>query len=364
MASATSVLSPHADAILPRLKLPLPDFTVPLPPFDPAPGTERIIQYREALREAMSEEMRRDKRIFLLGEEVAQYNGAYKISQGMLDEFGPKRIIDSPISENGFAGLAVGAAMYGLKPIIEFMSWSFSLVAADQILNNVPKMLYMSGGQWGCPVVFRGNDGAGGQLGSTHSWCVEGLYSNVPGVKIAIPSNPYDAKGLLKTAIRDYDPVFFLESERMLGDKAHVPAEEYYIPFGQAHLRREGSDCTLVSFGRPVNFCLEAAAELAGDGIECDVLDMRTIRPLDIDAIVRSVQKTGRIVVVDQSWPFASVASEIVTQVIERAFDYLDHQPLRVNTEDVPTPYAKGLEMEYLPNKGKIIKAVKKSLGR
>src|SRR5689334_10831688 len=247
----------------------------------------REIQFREALREAMSEEMRRDARIFLLGEEVAQYNGAYKVSQGMLDEFGPKRIIDSPISENGFAGLAVGAAMYGLRPIIEFMSWSFSLVAADQILNNVPKMLYMSGGQWGCPVVFRGNDGAGGQLGSTHSWSVEGLYSNVPGVKIVIPSNPYDAKGLLKTAIRDDDPVFFLESERMLGDKGPVPEEEYLIPFGKADLRREGPDATVVSFGRPVNFCLDAADELKKDGINIDVLDMRTIRPLDIDSIVR-----------------------------------------------------------------------------
>src|SRR5262245_48066612 len=202
----------------------------------------REIQFREALREAMSEEMRRDQRIFLMGEEVAQYQGAYKVSQGMLEEFGPKRIIDSPISENGFAGLAVGAAMYGLRPIIEFMSWSFSLVAAHQILNNVPTMLYMSGGQWGCPVVFRGNDGAGGQLGSTHSWCVEGLYSNVPGVKIVIPSNAYDAKGLLKTAIRDDDPVFFLESERMLGDKGHVPEEEYTIPFGRAELRRTGGD--------------------------------------------------------------------------------------------------------------------------
>jgi pyruvate dehydrogenase E1 component beta subunit len=219
---------------MPALVTELPDFTKPLPSRD----GDRIIQFREALREAMSEEMRRDKRIFLMGEEVAQYNGAYKVSQGMLDEFGPKRIIDTPISENGFAGLAVGAAMYGLRPIIEFMSWSFSLVAADQILNNVPKMLYMSGGQWGCPVVFRGNDGAGGQLGSTHSWCVEGLYSNVPGMKIAIPSCPYDAKGLLKTSLRELDPVFFLESERMLGDKAHVPEEEYYIPFGQAALRR------------------------------------------------------------------------------------------------------------------------------
>ena len=336
----------------------LPDFTKPLPSRE----GDRIIQFREALREAMSEEMRKDSRIFLMGEEVAQYNGAYKISQGMLDEFGPLRIIDSPISENGFAGLAVGAAMYGLRPIIEFMSWSFSLVAADQILNNVPKMLYMSGGQWGCPVVFRGNDGAGGQLGSTHSWCVEGLYANVPGVKIVIPSNPYDAKGLLKTAIADPDPVFFLESERMLGDKAHVPPEEYYIPFGQAALLREGKDCTIVSFGRPVNFCLEADEALRAEGIECDVLDMRTIRPLDINSIIASVKKTGRIVVVDQCWPFASVASEVVTQVIERAFDWLDHQPLRVNTEDVPTPYSKVLEAEYLPNPRKIAAAVRKTL--
>ncbi|MBX3379019.1 MAG: pyruvate dehydrogenase complex E1 component subunit beta [Phycisphaeraceae bacterium] len=327
-------------------------------------GTAREIQFREALREAMSEEMRKDDRIFLMGEEVAQYNGAYKISQGMLDEFGPKRIIDSPISENGFAGLAVGAAMYGLRPIIEFMSWSFSLVAADQILNNVPKMLYMSGGQWGCPVVFRGNDGAGGQLGSTHSWCVEGLYSNVPGVKIAIPSNPYDAKGMLKTSIRDDDPVFFLESERMLGDKGHVPEREYTIPFGKAALRRQGDDCTVVSFGRPVNFCMDAADELKKEGINIDVLDMRTIRPLDIDSILDSVKKTGRIVVVDQCWPFASVASEVVTQVCERGFDYLDHQPLRVNTEDVPTPYAKNLEALYLPHKGKIMQAVKASLGK
>ncbi|MFN0012500.1 MAG: alpha-ketoacid dehydrogenase subunit beta [Phycisphaerales bacterium] len=330
--------------------------------------TTRQIQFREALREAMAEEMRRDKRIFLMGEEVAQYNGAYKISQGMLDEFGPKRIIDAPISENGFAGLAVGAAMYGLRPIIEFMSWSFSLVAADQLLNNVPKMLYMSGGQWGCPVVFRGNNGAGGQLGSTHSWTVEALYSNVPGMKIAIPSCPYDAKGLLKTAIRDDDPTFFLESERMLSDKGDVPEEEYTIPFGQAELRRgqwdQAADCTVVSFGRPVNFCMEAADELAKEGISIDVLDMRTIKPLDTPAIVRSLKKTGRIVVVDQCWPFASVASEVITQVCERAFDYLDHQPLRVNSDDVPSPYAKSLEAEYLPHKGKIMGAVKASLGR
>ncbi len=324
----------------------------------PSRSGDRVIQFREALREAMSEEMRRDRRVFLLGEEVAQYNGAYKVSQGMLDEFGEKRIIDTPISENGFAGMAIGAAMMGLRPIVEFMSWSFSLVAADPILNNAPKMLYMSGGQWGCPIVFRGNDGAGGQLGSTHSWCVEGLFANVPGLKMVIPSNPYDAKGLLKTAIRDPDPVFFLESERMLGDRAHVPEEEYYIPFGRARLTREGDACTLVSWGRPVHFCMEAAETLASEGIECDVLDMRTIRPLDIDSIVSSLQKTGRVVVVDQSWPFGSVASETVTQIIERGFDWLDAPPVRVNTRDVPTPYAKGLEAAYLPNAERIAEAV------
>jgi len=329
---------------------------------DSAQG-QRIIQFREALREAMVEEMRRDERVFLLGEEVAQYNGAYKVSQGMLDEFGEKRVLDTPISESGFSGLAIGAAMYGLRPIVEFMSWSFSLVAADQILNNAPKMLYMSGGQWGCPVVFRGNDGAGGQLGSTHSWCVEALYANVPGVKIAIPSCPYDAKGLLKTAIRDDDPVFFLESERMLGDRAHVPPEEYTIPFGKAELRRQGDACTLVSFGRPVNFCLEAWDELAGEGIECDLLDMRTIRPLDVEAIAASLRRTNRIVVVDQSWPFASIASEVVAQVVERLFDYLDAPPVRVNTDDVPTPYSKPLEQAYLPHKGKIVAAVNRTLG-
>ncbi len=330
-----------------------------LPPFE----GDRVIQYREALREAMSEEMRRDKRVFLLGEEVAQYNGAYKVSQGMLDEFGPQRIIDTPISENGFAGMSIAAAMSGLRPIVEFMSWSFSFVAADPILNNAPKMLYMSGGQFGCPIVFRGNDGAGGQLASTHSWCVEALYANVPGLKMAIPSNPYDAKGLLKTAIRDPDPVFFLESERMLGDKAHVPEEEYYIPFGQARLAREGDAVTLVSFGRPVNFCLEAAERLSAEGIEVDVLDMRTIRPLDIDSIIERVKITNKILVVDQSWPFASIASEVITQICERCFDWLDSPPARLNTADVPTPYAKGLEYDYLPNPDRIYTAVKGLLG-
>ncbi|MEX2217162.1 MAG: alpha-ketoacid dehydrogenase subunit beta [Phycisphaerales bacterium] len=364
MTTATAPLPPGA-RLVHHPALPggfaVPDFDRPLPPRQ-GEGGGRIIQFREALREAMAEEMRRDPRVFLMGEEVAQYQGAYKISQGMLEEFGPQRIIDTPISENGFSGLGIAAAMYGLRPIIEFMSWSFSLVAADPILNNAPKMLYMSGGQWGCPIVFRGNDGAGGQLGSTHSWTVEGLYSNVPGVKIVIPSTPYDAKGLLKTSILDPDPVFFLESERMLGDKGHVPPEEYYIPLGKAFRAREGDACTLVSFGRPVHFCLEAAAALAKDGIEADVLDMRCIRPLDIDAVLESLARTNRLVVVDQSWPFSGVATEVITQVIERGFDLLDHQPIRVTTEDVPTPYAKNLEAAYLPNAGKIAAAVNRTL--
>lgn len=322
----------------------------------------REIQFREALREAMSEEMRRDKRIFLCGEEVAQYNGAYKVSQGMLDEFGPKRVIDLPISENGFAGMAIGAAMMGLRPIVEFMSWSFSLVAADQILNNAPKMMYMSGGQFPCPVVFRGNNGAGGQLGSTHSWCVEALYANVPGLRMAIPSTPYDAKGLLKSALRSPDPVFFLESERMLNNKGPVPEEEYTIPFGAADIKREGGDVTLVSFGRPVHFCLEAAELLAREGIECEVVDGRTIRPLDIDTIVASVKKTNYCVVVDQSWPFASIASEVAMQIYERAMDDLDNRIFRVCADEVPAPYSKPLEAAMLPHAGKIVDAVRQAM--
>ncbi|MHC4946677.1 MAG: pyruvate dehydrogenase complex E1 component subunit beta [Planctomycetota bacterium] len=319
----------------------------------------REIEFRDALREAMSEEMRRDERVFLMGEEVAQYDGAYKVSRGMLDEFGPRRVIDTPISETGFAGLGIGAAMMGLRPIIEFMSWSFSLVAADQVLNNAPKMLYMSGGQFGVPIVFRGNDGAGGQLGSTHSWCVEGLYANVPGVKIAIPFDPYDAKGLLKTAIRDADPVFFLESERLLSAKGEVPEDEYVVPFGQALIRRPGADCTIVGFGRPLQFCLEAAETLAREDIDCEVIDGRTIRPLDLTTIVQSVRKTNYCVVVDQSWPFASVGSEIAAQVSQHCFDELDNHVARVHSDDVPAPYAYNLEQAYLPNAKKICEAVR-----
>lgn len=319
----------------------------------------RRIEFREALREAMTEEMRRDKRVFLMGEEVAEYNGAYKVSRGMLEEFGPKRVIDTPISETGFAGLGIGAAMTGLRPIIEFMSWSFSLVAADQILNNAPKMLYMSGGQFGCPIVFRGNNGAGGQLGSTHSWCVESLFSNIPGLKMVVPFDAYDAKGMLKTAIRDENPVFFLESERLLSIKGEVPEQEYLVPFQEALIRRAGDDCTIVSFGRALYFCLEAAEELAKEGIECEIVDGRTIRPLDIDTIVKSVKKTNYCVVVDQSWPFASIGSEIAAQVHQYCFDDLDNHVMRVHSEDVPAPYAYNLEQEMLPNARKICQAVR-----
>ena len=318
------------------------------------------LEFRDAIRDAMSEEMRRDKRVMLMGEEVAEYNGAYKVSRGMLDEFGPRRIIDTPISESGFAGMAIGAAMMGLRPVVEFMSWSFSLVAADPILNNAPKMLFMSGGQFGCPIVFRGNDGAGGQLGSTHSWSVEGLFSNVPGIKIVIPSTPADAKGLMKTAIRDDDPVFFMESERMLGMKGDVPVgEDVLVKFGQACIRRAGTDCTLASWGRPVHFCMEAAEELAKEGISCEVIDLRTIRPLDIGSIERSVRKTSNLVIVDQSWSFGSPGSEVAAQIHQRCFDDLDNHVHRVHTEDVPAPYAYNLEQEYLPNTRKICEAVR-----
>ncbi|MEE9211326.1 MAG: alpha-ketoacid dehydrogenase subunit beta [Phycisphaeraceae bacterium] len=331
--------------------------------------------YRQALREAMSEEMRRDERVFLMGEEVAEYNGAYKVSQGMLDEFGSRRVVDTPISESGFAGLGVGAAMYGLRPIIEFMSWSFCLVAADQIINNAPKMLYMSGGQFNVPIVFRGNNGAGGQLGSTHSWAVEAMFSSVPGLKMAIPATPRDAKGLLKAAIRDDDPVFFLESERLLGMGARgekdfsrylkrnwAPPqddEDFVIRLGQAEIKKPGNDCTVVALGRAVHFALEAAEQLETEGIDCEVIDPRTVRPLDVDAIINSVRKTNYCVVVDQSWPFASVASEIAALVYEQALDDLDNQVIRVNSDDVPAPYNRALEQQMLPNTRKVIEAVR-----
>jgi pyruvate dehydrogenase E1 component beta subunit len=319
----------------------------------------REIQFREALREALNEEMRKDERIFLMGEEVAEYNGAYKVSQGMLDEFGEKRVIDTPISELGFAGIGVGAAMNGLIPIIEFMTFNFSLVAIDQVINAAAKMMSMSGGQFPVPIVFRGPTGSAGMLSSQHSQCFENWYANCPGLKVVVPSNPYDAKGLLKSAIIDPDPVIFMESEQMYGDKGHVPEEEYYIPIGVADIKRLGSDVTLVSFGKMVKVVMAAADLLANEGISAEVIDLRSVRPIDYDTVINSVKKTNRMVFIEESWPLGSIATEVTFKVQKDAFDYLDAPILRVMGGDVPLPYAPTLIEEYLPNPSKIIAAVK-----
>ncbi len=319
----------------------------------------REIQFREALREAMSEEMRRDQSVFLMGEEVAEYNGAYKVSQGMLDEFGAKRVIDTPIAELGFAGLGVGAAMNGLRPIIEFMTFNFSLVAIDQVINSSAKLMSMSGGQFNNPIVFRGPTGNAGQLSSQHSQNFENWYANTPGLKVVVPSNPYDAKGLLKTAIRDNDPVIFMESELMYGDKGEVPEEEYLLPIGQANVTREGSDVTLVSFGKMMKVVEEAAIELAKEGTHAEVIDLRSVRPIDYSTIIASVKKTNRLVIVEEAWPLASISAEISHHVQNQAFDYLDAPVTRVNSKDVPVPYAPTLLEEVLPNVQRTIEAVK-----
>lgn len=318
----------------------------------------RIIQFREALREAMNEEMRRDENVFLMGEEVAEYNGAYKVSQGMLDEFGPKRIIDTPIAELGFTGIGVGAAMNGLRPIVEFMTWNFSILAWDQIINNAAKMLNMSGGQWGIPIVFRGGTGVAGQLAATHSQTFEGWLANCPGLKVISVSNPYDAKGLLKSAIRDNDPVLFMESEVMYGDKGEVPEEEYLIPIGKANIRKEGTDVTIVSYNKLIKEVDKAAIELEKNGISAEVIDLRTIRPLDHNTIINSVKKTNRIVVVEESHPFASVSSEICYRVQHFAFDYLDAPVKRLTGKDVPVSYAPNLVDAFMPNVKSIMEAV------
>lgn len=319
----------------------------------------REIQFREALREAMSEEMRRDERVFLMGEEVAEYDGAYKVSKGMLKEFGPRRVIDTPISELGFAGIGVGAAMNGLRPIIEFMTFNFSLVAIDQVINNAAKIYQMSGGQFNIPIVFRGPTGSAGQLAASHSQCFESWYANCPGLKVVVPSNPYDAKGLLKSAIRDDDPVIFMESEQMYGDKGPVPEEEYVIPLGKADVKRPGTDVTLVSFGKMMKVTLSAAEALAKDGIQAEVIDLRTVRPLDYDTVVQSVKKTNRLVIVEESWPLGNIATEITYMVQRRAFDYLDAPVRRVTGGDVPMPFSRPLVDAYLPNVPRIIEAVK-----
>jgi len=320
----------------------------------------REIQFREAIREAMSEEMRKDEKIFLMGEEVAEYNGAYKVTQGMLDEFGPKRVIDTPISELGFAGVGVGAAMAGLRPIIEFMTFNFSLVAIDQVINNAAKMYQMSGGQYNVPIVFRGPSGTAGQLAATHSQSFENWFANCPGLKVVTPSIPADGKGLLKSAIIDDDPVLVMESEVMYGYKGEVPdGEDFYIPLDKADIKREGSDVTIVSFGKMVHVALEAAEVLSKEAeIEAEVIDLRSLRPIDYDTIITSIQKTNRCVVVEESWPLASISGEITYMIQRKAFDFMDAPIVRVTGRDVPLPYSSVLVDAFLPNAKRVVEAV------
>ncbi|MDA7729216.1 pyruvate dehydrogenase complex E1 component subunit beta [Flavobacteriaceae bacterium] len=320
----------------------------------------KTIQFREAICQAMSEEMRRDETIYLMGEEVAEYNGAYKASKGMLDEFGEKRVIDTPISELGFSGIGVGSTMTGNRPIIEFMTFNFALVGIDQIINNAAKIRQMSGGQFPCPIVFRGPTGSAGQLAATHSQAFESWYANCPGLKVIVPSNPYDAKGLLKSAIRDNDPVIFMESEQMYGDKGEVPEGEYTLPIGVAEIKRKGKDVTIVSFGKIIKEAYTAAESLSKDGIDCEIIDLRTIRPMDYQAIFDSVKKTNRLVILEEAWPFGNVATEITYQVQSEIFDFLDAPIEKINTADTPAPYSPVLLAEWLPNSDDVIKAVKK----
>jgi pyruvate dehydrogenase E1 component beta subunit len=319
----------------------------------------REIAFREALREAMNEEMRRDESVFLMGEEVAEYNGAYKVSQGMLEEFGEKRVIDTPISEIGFTAIAVGAAQNGLRPIVEYMTWNFASLALDQILNTASKMLAMSGGQVGCPIVFRGPGGSAGQLGAQHSTAFESLYANIPGLKVVSVSNPYDGKGLLKSAIRDNDPVIFMECEVLYGEKGEVPEEEYLIPIGKAKIAREGKDVTIVSFNKMMKVALGAADELAKENISAEVIDLRTIRPMDWQTILDSVKKTNRLVIVEEQWPFASVSSEIAYRIQKEGFDYLDAPIRRITSADAPMHYAPNLVALYLPDIPRTVSLVK-----
>ncbi len=319
----------------------------------------RRIPLREALREAMSEEMRRDENVFLMGEEVAEYNGAYKVSKGMLDEFGARRVIDTPIAELGFAGIGVGAAMNGLRPIVEFMTWNFAVLAFDQIVNNAAKTLSQSAGDFKCPIVFRGPSGAAGQLAQQHSQTFEAWLANCPGLKVISCIDPRDSKGLLKSAIRDDDPICFMESEILYGYEGEVPEGEYLVPIGLAAVRRRGTDVTLVSYNKMVLVAMEAAEQLEKEGISAEVIDLRTIRPLDFETIVESVKKTNRLVVVDESWPFAGVSAEVAYEIQKYAFDYLDAPVLRVNSADTSLPYAPTLVDAYLPNPTKVIKAVK-----
>ena len=307
----------------------------------------------------MREEMRRDERVFLMGEEVAEYNGAYKVSRGMLDEFGPKRVIDTPIAELGFAGIGVGAAMNGLRPIVEFMTWNFAVLAFDQIVNNAAKTLSQSAGEYSCPIVFRGPTGSAGQLAQQHSQTFESWMANTPGLKVISCIDPADAKGLLKSAIRDEDPVCMMESEQLYGLKGDVPEDEYLVPIGKCAIRREGADVTIVSFNKMMEVVKPAADELAKEGISAEVIDLRTIRPLDIETILNSVKKTNRLIVVDESWPFAGVSSEVAFQVQQHAFDYLDAPVVRLNAADTSLPYAPTFVEAYLPSVAQIVQAAK-----
>ncbi len=329
---------------------------------EPKPET-RVLTFREALREAMVEEMERDPTIFLMGEEVGSYNGAYKVSEGMLERFGEKRVVDTPIAETGFAGVGIGAAMVGLRPIIEFMTWNFSLVAYDQLVNNAAKLRYMPNGQFALPVVFRGPSGAAHALGAQHSQAVESLYAHVPGLKVVVPSVPADAKGLLKSAIRDDNPVCFLESEVMYALKGDVPGGEHVVPLGVADVKRPGRDVTIVTWGKMLHTVLKAADELAAAGIDAEIVDLRTIRPLDADTVLASVRRTHRLLVVQEGWPFAGVASEVIALVVREAFDELDAPPDRVTNLDVPMPYATNLEQLVLPSVPRVVQAVRAVTG-
>ena len=318
------------------------------------------ITYRDALNQALREEMRRDPRVFLMGEEVGVYQGAYKVSRGLMQEFGEQRVIDTPITEEGFTGVGVGAAMVGLRPVIEIMTWNFSMEAIDQIVNGAAKMLYMSGGQVKIPMVIRGPGGAAHQLGAQHSQALESWYAHVPGLKVAAASTPYDAKGLLKSAIRDDDPVIFIEGETLYGSKGEVPEEEYLIPLGVADVKREGEDATVLVWSKMVGVALKAAETLAGDNISCDVIDLRTLRPLDADAIIRSVRRTNRCVVVEEGWPYSGIGAELADLIQREAFDDLDAPVARVTGADVPTPYAKNLEHLAMPSPERVVEAVRR----
>ncbi len=373
LASATAASAPAAAAPAPAAPALAAPAIVTAPAAPPPPanaydassevpaGTEMVpTTVREALRDAMAEEMRADGNVFVMGEEVAEYQGAYKVTQGLLQEFGPKRVVDTPITEHGFAGIAVGAAYEGLRPIVEFMTFNFAMQAIDHIINSAAKTLYMSGGQLGCPIVFRGPNGAAARVGAQHSHDYAAWYSNVPGLKVVMPYTAADAKGLLKSAIRDPNPVVFLENEILYGQSFPVPKlDNWTVPIGKARIHRPGKDVTLVSFGIGMTYCVKAAAELEKEGIDCEIIDLRTIRPMDIDTVVASVIKTGRCVAVEEGFPQSGVTAEIATQVMSRAFDYLDAPVLRVTGKDVPMPYAANLEKLALPNVGEVIAAVK-----